>query len=62
MKAAIAISGSGALMLATTVIALQRTLQEALLGGSWLVINGVVSRVTIVTTQIRGLIAIYNYP
>ena len=28
----------------------------ALLGGSWVVISGVISRVTIVITQIRGLI------
>ena len=29
---------------------------KALLGGSWLVISGVISRVTIVITHIRGLI------
>ena len=29
---------------------------EALLGGSWVVISGVISRVTIVITHIRGLI------
>ena len=29
---------------------------RALLGGSWVVISGVISRVTIVITQIRGLI------
>ena len=28
----------------------------AILGGSWVVISGVISRVTIVITQIRGLI------
>ena len=30
---------------------------QGLLGGSWVVISGVISRVTIVITQIRGLIA-----
>ena len=30
--------------------------QEGILGGSWVVISGVISRVTIVITQIRGLI------
>ena len=29
----------------------------AILGGSWVVINGVISRVTILTTYIRGLLA-----
>ena len=29
---------------------------EGVLGGSWVVINGVISRVTILTTHIRGLI------
>ena len=34
-----------------------------LLGGSWVVISGVISRVTIVITHIRGLITLtYNYP
>ena len=33
-----------------------------MLGGSW-VICGVISRVTIVITQVRGLITpLYNYP
>ena len=32
------------------------------LGGSWVVISRVVSRITILITDIRGLIATYNYP
>ena len=32
---------------------------SGLLGGSWVVITGVISKVNIVITQIRGLIAIY---
>ena len=38
-------------------VALQRQGEDLyLLGGSWVVIGGVISRVTIVITQIRGLI------
>ena len=32
------------------------------LGGSWRVTSGVISRATIVITHIRGLDSIYNYP
>ena len=34
----------------------------AFLGGSWVVTSGVISRVTILITHVRGLITPYNYP
>ena len=34
----------------------------ALLGGSWVVISGVIIRVTIVITHIRGLITLLLHP
>ena len=33
---------------------------EGLLGGSWVDLSGIISRVTIVTTQIRGLITLFT--
>ena len=35
-----------------------QTLEGTLLGGSWVAISGVISRVTILTTHIRGLITL----
>ena len=37
---------------------LDRRLKEPLLGGSWVDISGVISRVTVVLSPIRGLIAL----
>ena len=39
------------------------SIQVIMLGGSWVVISGVISRVPIVRTRLRGFVTpTYNYP
>ena len=47
----------------TGAVVLHKGSQDSILGGSWVVISGVISRITMVITYIRGLITpLLNYP
>ena len=42
----------------TGAVVLHKGSQDSILGGSWVVISGVISRITMVITYIRGLITV----